>query len=89
MPGPDRRRGPGEVTTPRQGPSVEIRHDTDSQSLRHGPGGVADLDGWRWFGEPSNYSLAPWELAAHIRRLRRQGWQSWEVRVRFDTRWAS
>jgi hypothetical protein len=50
---------------------------------------VADLDGWRWFGEPSNYSLAPWELAAHIRRLRRQGWQSWEVRVRFDTRWAS
>ena len=24
------------------------------------------------------------ELAAHIRQLRRQGWQSWEIRARFD-----
>jgi hypothetical protein len=41
------------------------------------------------FGQPSNYSLAPQELAAHIRRLRRQGWQSWEVVVRFDTEQAA
>lgn len=47
MPGPDRRRGPGEVTTPRQGPSVEIRHDTDSQSLRHGAVNVVDLGEYR------------------------------------------
>jgi hypothetical protein len=41
------------------------------------------------FGQPSNYSLAPHELAAHIRHLRHQGWQSWEIRTRFDTRWAA
>ena len=35
---------------------------------------------WR----PSTYSLAPWELAMHIRQLRRQGWMSWEIRARFD-----
>jgi hypothetical protein len=43
----------------------------------------------RRFGEPSTYSLAPAELAAHIRQLRRSGWQSWEVRVRFDYRSAA
>jgi hypothetical protein len=37
------------------------------------------------FRRPSSYSLTHAELAAHIRSLRRQGWQSWEVRVRFDT----
>jgi hypothetical protein len=36
------------------------------------------------FGQPSNYSLAAQELAAHIRLLRRQGWQSWRIRARFD-----
>jgi hypothetical protein len=36
------------------------------------------------FGPPSTYSLPAWELAAHIRELRRDGWQGWEVRVRFD-----
>jgi hypothetical protein len=35
------------------------------------------------FGRPSNYSLSRLELARHIRRLRRQGWQSWEIRARF------
>jgi hypothetical protein len=39
-----------------------------------------DLAAWR----PSRYSLAAHELAAHIRQLRRQGWQSWEIRARFD-----
>lgn len=38
----------------------------------------------RWFGQPSTYSLSPHELAAHVRQLRRQGWQPWEVRARFD-----
>jgi hypothetical protein len=39
-----------------------------------------DLAAW----QPSTYSLSPWELAAHIRQLRRQGWQLWEIRARFD-----
>jgi hypothetical protein len=38
------------------------------------------------FGQPSNYSLPAWELARHVRQLRRQGWQSWEIRLRFDLR---
>jgi hypothetical protein len=42
---PNRRRGPG-VTQP-QGPSVEIRHDTDSLSLRHAAGNVTDLGEYR------------------------------------------
>jgi hypothetical protein len=36
------------------------------------------------FGQPSSYSLSAMELAAHLRQLRRSGWQSWEVRARFD-----
>jgi hypothetical protein len=36
------------------------------------------------FGQPSNYSLSARELAAHVRRLRSAGWQSWEIRTRFD-----
>jgi hypothetical protein len=36
------------------------------------------------FGQPSSYSLSATELAAHVRQLRRQGWQGWEVRQRFD-----
>jgi hypothetical protein len=36
------------------------------------------------FYAPSTYSLTAAELAAHIRHLRRQGWQSWEIRARFD-----
>ena len=41
------------------------------------------------FGQPSNYSLAAHELAVHIRQLRRSGWQSWEIRTRFDYREAA
>jgi hypothetical protein len=36
------------------------------------------------FGQPSNYSLDPVTLATHVRGLRRDGWQSWEIRARFD-----
>jgi hypothetical protein len=36
----------------------------------------------RW--QPSSYSLTRRELSRHIRELRRQGWQSWEIRARFD-----
>lgn len=36
------------------------------------------------FGEPSSFGLSWWELARHVRQLRRDGWQSWELRVRFD-----
>lgn len=36
------------------------------------------------FGQPSSYSLSHAELAAHIRQLRRVGWQSWEIVTRFD-----
>jgi hypothetical protein len=38
---------------------------------------------------PSTYSLSVPELAAHIRWLRQQGWQGWEIRARFDTEWAA
>lgn len=41
------------------------------------------------FSQPSNYSLPAWELARHVRQLRRQGWQSWEIRARFDFRSAA
>ena len=34
-------------STSHQGPSVEICHDTDSQSLRHGAVNVVDMAGWR------------------------------------------
>jgi hypothetical protein len=37
------------------------------------------------FGRPSTYSLPARDLGRHIRTLRRHGWQSWEIRVRFDT----
>ncbi len=50
------------------------------------PGAVGHLHD---LGRPSTYSLSPLELAAHIRRLRRAGWQSWEIRARFDTEWAA
>lgn len=36
------------------------------------------------FTPASDYSLPAPVLAAHIRQLRRDGWQSWEVRARFD-----
>ena len=36
------------------------------------------------FGQPSTYSLSRIELARHVRSLRRTGWQTWEVRQRFD-----
>jgi hypothetical protein len=36
------------------------------------------------FGQPSSYSLTVPELAAHIRELRRAGWQHWEIAARFD-----
>ncbi len=35
-------------------------------------------------GRPSSYSLPAPVLACHVRQLRRQGWQGWEVRTRFD-----
>jgi hypothetical protein len=39
------------------------------------------------FGQPSSYSLSHAELSAHIRDLRRQGWQGWEINCRFT--WAA
>jgi hypothetical protein len=38
---------------------------------------------WR-FGQPSTFSLSPAELTAEVRRRRRDGWQHWEIRARFD-----
>jgi hypothetical protein len=35
-------------------------------------------------GQPSGYSLPPARLAAHVRALRRSGWQRWEFRRRFE-----
>jgi len=36
------------------------------------------------FGRPSSFGLTYAELTAEVRRRRRDGWQSWEVRARFD-----
>ena len=68
------------------------------EALRRGPHGLATsppprcqagvtvlvIVSDRGFDGPSTYSLTPAELARHIRELRRQGWQSWEIRTRFD-----
>jgi hypothetical protein len=70
----------GPDTTPGRSPT----HSTGTTELPvtvHG-GAVRGLNPAR-FGQPSTYSLTPWELARHVRDLRRQGWQSWEVRARF------
>jgi hypothetical protein len=76
---PDRRRSrPGGRHSRRTGQSVELP-----------PANADEITVAHPFGQPSNYSLAPHELAAHIRHLRHQGWQSWEIRTRFDTRWAA
>jgi|SoiMetStandDraft_2_1073263.scaffolds.fasta_scaffold596725_2 hypothetical protein len=45
----DRRRGPGKVITPHQGRSVEIRHDTDTDTaiVPHDAGDMAaELRAW-------------------------------------------
>ena len=45
--GPPRRRGPGEVTTPRREPKREICHDTDTAIVPHDAGDVAaELAAW-------------------------------------------
>jgi hypothetical protein len=36
------------------------------------------------FSQPSTYSLTHAELTAEVRRRRREGWQGWEIRARFD-----
>ena len=35
-------------------------------------------------GDPPSYSLTHAELTAEVRRRRRDGWQGWEIRARFD-----
>ena len=49
-----------------------VGHDADAASLR------------RLIGPPSSYGMTHAQLAAHVRQLRREGWQSWEIRARFD-----
>lgn len=73
---PDRRTAPGHHTQRRSSPSDSAATTQPMSVLM-----VAR------FGRPSTYSLAPRDLAVHIRDLRRQGWQSWEIRARFDTDW--
>lgn len=62
--------GPTDQRRPSCGPVVMVTQATDGWSQE--------------FGQPSNYSLDPVTLARHVRQLRRSGWQSWEVKVRFD-----
>jgi len=57
-----------------------LPHDPDS--------GAVALPRGR-FGQPSSYSLDAAVLARHVRELRRAGWQSWEIRARFDFRGAA
>jgi hypothetical protein len=59
--------------------AARLRRLRDRGYLSH-----SDLGEPRQFGQPSSYSLSRAELARHVRQLRRSGWQSWEVAVRFD-----
>jgi hypothetical protein len=43
-----------------------------------------DVAGDPRFGQPSSYSLTHAELTAEVRQRRREGWQGWEIRARFD-----
>jgi hypothetical protein len=45
---------------------------------------ITRIDGGSRLGQPSNYSLTRDELTAEVRRRRRDGWQHWEIRARFD-----
>jgi hypothetical protein len=58
--------------------------DAVTAKLSHLAGRYPELAAPCRFGQPSSYSLSRVELSRHIRKLRRSGWQSWEVAVRFD-----
>jgi len=45
---------------------------------------ITRTDGGGRFGQPSSYSLSRDELTVEVRRRRRDGWQGWEIRARFD-----
>jgi hypothetical protein len=77
------------------GPASPPRLLSDGAGQDGGPGGpgvpcqsAAVIELHR-FGLPSDYGLTAAELPAHVRQLRRSGWQSWEIRVRFDYREAA
>lgn len=66
-----------------QGPGPAKRGSptsADTAMVGHGAGAVLA----QHFGRPSSYSLTHRELTAELRRCRREGWQSWEIRARFD-----
>jgi hypothetical protein len=65
--------------------SVQLRRRCEAAwRLPSLPDGHRDpLDDPARFALPSDYSLRAVELAAHVRQLRRSGWQGWEVRARF------
>ena len=64
-------RGPEDTSPAGRGSTVMEGHD-------------ADVVGMHCFGQPSSYSLTRAELTAEVRRRRREGWQGWEIRARFD-----
>ena len=61
-------RGPEDTRAATGGSPVIVSHGRDG----------------RRFGQPSSYSLTHAELTAEVRRRRRDGWQGWEIRARFD-----
>jgi hypothetical protein len=65
------------------GPSKAITSGADATGISMLPQG-GDTGRLRRFGQPSSYSLTAAELAAEVRRRRREGWQHWEIRARFD-----
>jgi hypothetical protein len=69
-------------------PSEAIAPGADANGLSIVPYGAVDPRSTQ-FGRPSSYSLPVAVLAAHVRDLRRSGWQSWEIRARFDFRRAA
>ena len=73
-------------TTPAKGSVIfSVPHAGDeAEKLRRRYGKFTVDDSPSRFGQPSSYSLSRVELSHHIRLLRRQGWQSWEIKQRFD-----
>jgi hypothetical protein len=90
VPVADPRQGPRVATGGHDGGEhvsirVQLRRRREAAwSLPPLDGGHRDpLDALAAQPQASDYSLPAVELAAHVRQLRRDGWQGWEVRARF------
>jgi hypothetical protein len=69
-------------TCPQAGAPLDRNHLLASQVPQ--PLTSGSVTGCHRFRRPSTFSLSAAELARHIRSLRSQGWQGWELRQVFD-----